>query len=306
MNQKNYLYRMNQWLKERFPPINFVSGFFLYLLAKAVVALDQQQLNITIVDLFGIFIPAMHLFLLRVFDEHKDYDSDRMYYPNRIIQRGIFTLKEVAMLGWIAGAIQIACYIVVRKGWLSDVSFLALWLWTFLMYKEFFMGQWLKKKLMLYGFLHLLVTPLLILSLFSVCIQDFDQIGNWKNFAFPLGISILTGWLYEISRKTKAPDEESGDISYSLLWGVNRSLFVIYFSTLLTVVASLLFFKSLGIFSDYLLLTGFILIVLCRMTTRSFRNQPTAQARKKNEGVTLLISLFAFLPPIVFAFILGN
>lgn len=302
MTQNNYFYRLNLWLKERFPLLNFVSGFFLYFLAKAIITIDQQQGHRDVFDIFGMLMPAAHLFLLRVFDEYKDFKSDSIYYPNRVIQKGIFKLKEVGVLGVFAFIIELFSYLMLRKSLITDLFFLWLWVWTFLMYKEFFCSSWLKKKLFLYGFLHLLVTPFLLLTLLVLNIDDLSNIVDWKNIVLPLVISVLTGWHYEVSRKTKAPTEETGDLTYSSLWGINRALFVIYLSTVVTVFLSILFFNVLGIFNNYILLIGFAVVIISRLATRAFKLEPNPKARKKNEGVTLLVSLYAFLPPIIFAF----
>lgn len=302
----NYFQRLNEWLKERFPPINFISGFFLYFLAKAIVAIDQGVLSFSYIDVLGMLIPACHLFLLRVFDEFKDYKSDAVYYPNRVIQRGVFALKEVGALGIVAFVIQLACYFMIRKSGVSDMFFVWLWIWTGLMVKEFFCGQWLKKNLFLYGVLHLLVTPFLLLSLLMVMIDDLSLIMDKRNLVLPLVISIMTGWLYELSRKTKGTEEESGDLSYSTIWGVNKSLFILFTSTLVTLFLSNLFFNSLGISNFFLAALGLGLALVSRLATSEFRKNANAKSRKKNEGVTLLVSLYAFLPPIVFAFLINK
>lgn len=298
MEKLNYFKRMNLWLNERFPVMNFISAFFIYLLAKAIAVIDQQQLTINFLDIWGMLIPACHLFLLRVFDEHKDFESDSKFYPGRIVQRGIFTLKDIRLLGYFAFSIQIVSYLITRVGLVSDLAFLSLWVWTLLMTKEFFCKAFLKKNLFMYGFLHLLVTPILLLLLLILTFKEFSL--N-LNFVLPLVISVMTGWLYELSRKTKGTEEETGDLTYSSLWGVKKSLFWLFLSAAVTLIISLWFFNTLGIFNFYLLAIGLVLLLLTVITLSRFQKDVTAKSRKKNEGMTFLISLYAFLPPIIFA-----
>lgn len=302
----NYFSRLSEWLNERFPPINFISGFFLYFLAKAIIAIDQSILSLSILDVCGMLLPTCHLFLLRVFDEFKDFESDARYYPQRVIQRGVFTLKDVGILGMIAFVIQIGCYLTIRTGVISDIFFAVLWIWTGLMVKEFFCGLWLKRNLFLYGLLHLLVTPILLLSLMTLIIGDFSHVVDRKNIILPLVISILTSWLYELSRKTKGRDEESGDLTYSTIWGVNKSLGILFASTIVTLFLSNVLFNSLGISNFYLAVLGVVLAVFSHLATSGFKKNATAKSRKKNEGVTLLVSLYAFLPPIIFAVLMDR
>lgn len=298
MEKLSYFKRMNLWLKERFPLMNFVSAFFIYFLAKAIAVIDQQQLVLSITDVWGMLIPACHLFLLRVFDEHKDFETDAVFYPQRIVQRGIFTLQEIRLLGYLAFVVQIASYLMSRIGLISDIAFLVLWGWTLLMTKEFFCKSYLKKHLFLYGLLHLLVTPFLLLLLL---VLTFKELSMSLNFILPLLISIMTGWLYELSRKTKGQEEEAGDLTYSSLWGVRKSLYWLLLSSSVTLAIALWFFNSLGIFNFYLLAIGLALLALTLLTLNNFQKEVTAKSRKKNEGMTFLISLYAFLPPIIFA-----
>lgn len=302
MSELSYISRMNLWLKERFPVMNFISGFFLYFLAKAIVTIDQHLLSVNYTDFFAMLIPACHLFLLRVLDEHKDFKSDAIYYPQRVIQRGIFKLSEVKNLGWLAFFIQVTSYLIARNGIVSDLAFVSLWFWTGLMFKEFFCADYLKKNLFLYGFLHLLVTPLLLFSLLVLKLDSFDF--N-QQLILPLLISVMTGWLYELSRKIKGIDEEAGDQTYSTLWGINRALVVLFLSSAVTILLTLIFFNVLGIFSLYLAVLGALLLILNIVCILFFKKNTNKKARKINEGMTLLISLYAFFPPIIFALLVN-
>jgi 4-hydroxybenzoate polyprenyltransferase len=294
------LYRCNLWLQERFPPINFISGFLLFLLARAVVDLERVGTATPLRwnDFFGILIPALHLFLLRVFDEHKDYETDKVHYPQRVIQRGIFGLDEVRILGFWAFGIQLVCFFTYGFNAASSISFLALWFWTLLMTKEFFIKDWLKQQLLLYGVLHLLITPILFYSLLVICAGELilTRVGSWA-----LVLSLLTGWLYEISRKAKGAEEESGDLSYTQLWGVKQAMSTVAISTLFTSIISILFFRSLGLHQWYFTLGQIVILILALFCHWQFSQNPNAKNRKKNEGLTALISAYSFLTPIIFS-----
>lgn len=300
MQNQSYFYRCNLWLQERFPLINFISGFLLYLLARAIVDLAEAKTAAPLHfrDLFGLLIPAMHLFLLRVFDEHKDFDTDKIHYPDRVIQRGIFALAEVRALGYWAFALQMLSVFVFGVTLSSGIAFSLLWLWTLLMTKEFFIKDWIKQRLLLYGFLHLLITPILFFSLLVLCAGKFSFSNSW---ALSLILSLLTGWLYEISRKSKGPDEETGDQSYTKIWGVLRAMLTVALSTLLTSLVSILFLQSLGLNHLGYIIAQVLILLLAFLCHWQFFKSPCAKNRKKNEGMTALISAYSFLTPIIYS-----
>lgn len=290
------------WLNERFPIINFVSGVFIYLLAKSVSGQMDTAIQYGFLkEVAAGLIPTMHLFLLRVFDEHKDYESDKINYPDRILQKGLFTLTEIRQLGWISLLIELLGfgYVFFKLDWDLRVLalFLFLWFWTVLMTKEFFAKEWLKNRFLIYGLTHLLITPIL----FLVCISLANPQFRWSApVGLSLFLSLLTGWLYEITRKTKAPGEEKAhDKSYSQIFGVNQSLVVIAVSLILTHIVIWLLFRELGISIFVYSLMGLPLLVLSLLSLKAFYKLPTPKNRKKNEQSVGLAALFAYLTPIV-------
>lgn len=279
--------------------MNFVSGAFIYLLAKSVYLFSAPEASMWAwQDMLGLLVPMMHLFLLRVFDEHKDFDSDALNYPDRVIQKGIFTLTEVRNLGIGAFVVQFIAMMTLKPSAKVWAIYLLLWSWTLLMTKEFFMKEWLKKHFLVYGVSHLMVTPLIFLCCLSLAAGDMQWTSSWF---WALALSVMTGWLYELTRKTKAPEEETEDMSYSRLWGVMLSSKLILFSAGLSQVLTLAFFASLQMNILIFGLVSIALLVLTYLTVRNFQHQPSAKNRKKNEGVVALISLYAFLIPIVYA-----
>lgn len=299
-NESNqpYFFRLNLWLKERFPLINFISGFMMYLMARAVVDLTVWGTlrSFHWQDVAGLMVPALHLFLLRVFDEHKDFEIDRLHYPHRILQRGIFRLNEVRNLGIIAFVLQLSLVLMSQPIGAVWITYGVLWAWTLLMTKEFFIKDWLKNHLLIYGVLHLVITPVLLLFLlsFSANMLVLSAAGVWT-----LALSALTAWLYELSRKIKAPDEETGDLSYSKLWGIPNALIGLALSSAISTIVILAFFWSCHLRSEVLYAIPALILLLHFKTLLKFYHAPSIANRKKNEAMVLLISSYAFIVPIV-------
>ena len=128
------------WFLERFPPIHFISGVFIYLLPKSLASLllySQQHifLSWTRADLFAALIPGFHLLILRVFDEHKDFESDKIHNPNRSLQKGIVTLSQVRNVGICALLLQLLCFFILKPSLEIGLIYFAVWVWTLLMWK---------------------------------------------------------------------------------------------------------------------------------------------------------------------------
>ncbi len=315
----HYFKRLQLWLNERFPPINFFSGFLLFLFAKAIVTIPimnsseagrfsfdfqgliQNEGNWW-QNVFGMLIPCLHLFLLRVFDEHKDFESDRIHYPHRVIQRGLFKLEEVKQLGVLAFILQIIAFIALKPNNSALLGFFILWFWTALMVKEFFVKEWLKRNLFLYGLLHLMISPLILFFLIllnsKMNLQQLFYITS-KPIMFGLASVLMTGWLYELARKCKGREEETGDASYTKLWGVRKSMVLLFGSAFFSSAISYYFFESLDIKHPVILLGLGSIFILFGWSSFQFIKKPNAAARKKNELMVALLSAYTFLFPII-------
>ena len=93
------------------------------------------------------FIAVVSFFLmLRVFDEHKDYELDCLNHPNRVLQSGLISLGHLKVLGGIAILIQlgVSMWLDGGIGPVSTVWFVVVG-WSLLMAVEFFCGEWLEK-----------------------------------------------------------------------------------------------------------------------------------------------------------------
>src|SRR5204862_7188787 len=85
---------------------------------------------------------------LRIADEFKDFEEDARYRPYRPVPRGLVSLRELGALGALAALVQLGLAL-----WLKPALALLLGLtWTYLalMSKEFFVGEWLKRRHVLY------------------------------------------------------------------------------------------------------------------------------------------------------------
>jgi 4-hydroxybenzoate polyprenyltransferase len=213
--------RLLAWAGERFPLANLALFLPLYLvgLLSGRALTRGGALSVSAADFAG-FLGAWAFFLmLRVFDEHKDYELDGVNHPDRILQRGLVTLDHLKALGAAAIAIQLAVSLIADSGigkatiwWCLTIG------WSVLMAKEFFAREWLAPRLVPYAFTHMLVMPLAILWWAQI---GAGGAGLPTRAAWLGAIGFLIGATFEVIRKTNAPtDERPGVDSYTKALGI--------------------------------------------------------------------------------------
>ena len=163
------------------------------------------------------------LLRLRIFDELKDLERDRVLHPDRPLARGLISrggaLAGAAALVLLELAIAHAAGAGVFSGWVVAAGY------SLLMYREFFAGAWLRPKVELYAVTHTFVAALL-----GATLAKFPA-GPGATTGQILGMA-LANWMafnvYEFSRKILSPREERPGVdSYSARLGLMGSALVV-------------------------------------------------------------------------------
>lgn len=217
------------YLQERFPlqanGVLIVSYFTAnYLLALGAVSDKSQPLELSWRFAAGCLVLLFMFFHMRVIDEHKDYEQDRIVHPGRVLSRGLVTLKQLRNAGIVAVIIEVTLSLLL--GFPSFVMCLVVLVFSWLIYKEFFIGEILERRLLANAFIHLLIMP-------AYCLYVFTAAAERSFWLAPAPI-LLYAWVsygvglgYEVARKTRAPaDERDGLITYSAVMGPYRSAFI--------------------------------------------------------------------------------
>lgn len=191
---------MNAWLiylKERFPlPVYFLLSGGL-VLSGAVLAYTEPFTWLTLLA----FAFALWLFAtLRLMDELKDYKKDLIAHPDRPLPRGLIkpdTVQVLIRLSMVKGLV-----ISGLMYWVNPVAGLCallstLWLW--LMYKEFYIGETLAKRPLLYAITHQIILIPFCLAL-SMRPQAYGGGINLKILLWAVGV-LGAFFTYEVSRK---------------------------------------------------------------------------------------------------------
>ena len=282
------------YLQERFPlPVNgaLILSYFAanYLLARSVIW-PGQWLSVSWQLLAGTLALLLMFFHLRVIDEHKDYTRDRMVHPQRLLSRGLITLAQLRRLGFLAITVELA--LSLSLGWAAFVCCLTVLAGSWLIYKEFYLGEFLSNHLLLNAAVHLLLMPLYCLFVFSAATGQYP----WAAPAVVLWyawVSYGVGFAYELARKTRAPsDERAGLITYSSVIGPVASAVGMLLALIFSALISLLVAAVLTFGLWYHVAVAGILVVVA-LDVAHFRLHTTTQTAARLQ-VYAGLTLFAF------------
>ena len=230
---------MSRWWvyqKERFPLLAHGPMVLVFVAAIQLFSSTQAGQLPDPVRLFAAAASALIFFFqLRVADEIKDRFIDRRYRPDRPVPRRLVSLKELADLAYIGGALQFAIALSIDIGLVPIL--VGVWLLIAAMTHEFFIAAWLKRHPAAYLLSHMAVMPAIAyyVSAFDwLCITRPEPHG----IAWVLMLAYVCGVVLEVGRKVRTPDEERRGIqTYSNDWGMTTAIAVWSGSILLSLLA---------------------------------------------------------------------
>lgn len=217
-----FLARLWRYQAERFPLVNhgiltlvFAASSCAFAAGIAGVAPSFAAIALATIAGLGQFL------LLRIADEHKDFATDAAHRPYRAVPRGLISLFELRIVGAIAAAIMLTAILGAQSTSLLILG-IATWVYFALMTIEFFIGDWLHRRPILYLASHMVITPLIawLLAGFQLA-HDGVPIAALARIAPAfLACAFFIGVVLELGRKIRSQaDEEPGVETYSGLWG---------------------------------------------------------------------------------------
>ena len=225
------------WMGERFPAANAVMCLLVWSAALAWGRFHAAPGPIALRprDAAGFLAVYGYFFMLRVFDEHKDFEHDKVAHPGRVLQRGLITLGHLRVAGAVAIAVQLGASLLLDGGvGPITLAWAAAFAWSLLMAREFFVGEWLRPRLVVYALSHMVAMPL--------AVHWMVRMGSGRA-ALPLPAMLLPltsyayGFAIEIGRKLKPPEAERPEVdSYTRALGTRRAPVVL--GALVTVVTA--------------------------------------------------------------------
>lgn len=225
--------------------------FGSYLICLSILLMVQLFLgNDELIISFKHFLPSATTYFLflchwNLADEFKDADTDRRFFPDRLVPSGKVLLSDLKILFLIDNALLI----ILNVLWLElTITFVICFLWAIFMAKWFFAEKTLKNNRLLAFLTHaplVIVMNLYIIEIYcSVLVQP---LLTWKNIFIAVWFA-LPYFVYEFARKTWAPSEEiEGYQTYSKMFGYAKSGTISYSFTIIQFMMLLIVRSQLSI-----------------------------------------------------------
>jgi 4-hydroxybenzoate polyprenyltransferase len=288
----------NRWWvyqRERFPILahglliaafSFSAVSFSSLLRGHIALPSLQTALVAFVTCFLFF------FGLRIADEFKDFEEDSRYRPYRPVPRGLVSLRELGILGGVFALVQLGLALWLHPPllWLLVI----VWVYLTLMTKEFFVGEWLKARPILYLVSHMAIIPLVDLYA-TACDWRPEQSEPPRGLIWFLIVSYFNGVVIEIGRKVRAPkDEEHGVNTYSFLWGY-RTAALVWLGALFVTAGFALVAAHWIDWSLPVACVLSILLACAALVVWRFIREPTATWAKRIEGLSGVWTVLMYL-----------
>ncbi len=249
---------------ERFPlgtHVPAIAFFFANAYFAAQALSGQKPLQLDSIGLLAFANTFLTMLLLRVFDEFKDYEDDKINHPERVVQRGIVTLPELSRLGAAIFAGMVLANVPLT--WQAWLCFGAVVGFALLMRVEFFVPAWLKRHILTYAITHQGIVPLLYLYLAVAALGSVSEIP--PAFWYAVLMAVGVGLCFEISRKFKAPSDETETLdTYTKRLGTRGAAIVAFLCLATACGAGLGLQRALALPGwDQTLIQGMLTVALC-------------------------------------------
>lgn len=247
-----WLKRVHHFNQQMFP---FFPNVFIFIIQFSISYLTiykffnpKPSISVLMLDIFtGSISLVLFAYLFRCFDEVKDYEDDKINFPNRPLVTGIISVNDMYLLQFAIAIILLILNLLIPSitTFTFDrfIGFISVFLFTVLASRWFFAKQWIKPSLPL-----ALLTHNPVVYLHQLYILSFFELSNNTIFS-PIGLILLSialpGTAWEISRKIRGRNQEDSYTTYSKIWGIYKPLILI-----LGLLTSSLICSFLGYFNS--------------------------------------------------------
>jgi 4-hydroxybenzoate polyprenyltransferase len=288
---------MTGWVvlvRERFPPASYLPMLVLFVAGNATAASSATGVPLDAWRLAAAFAISLSFFLrLRCLDEIQDYPTDVRINPTRPLPRGVLSVAQVRRGALVLAGIELAA--AAALGLPIAIAHAIAVGYSLLMYREFFVGRWLRPHLTTYAVTHTFVSVLLggsiMVQTTGTSIADlpasllaFGAI-NWGLFN-----------LFEFARKTFAPGEERPGVdSYSSLFRPTGA--VLLSLSQIGIAVGAIWFASGSVFADGAALWHTPLVALFAATALVYavRRGPVAAAFLRGSAGITIVGCYAVM-----------
>ncbi|MCH5348630.1 MAG: prenyltransferase [Oscillospiraceae bacterium] len=240
------LKRLNIYFKEMYPIIpRLLLGIIIFGEIYFIVILNNgiTDFQINIQEFIGGFTVFSFLLLLRIADDFKDYELDCRLFSERPLPSGRVKKSDLGIFVGILIAVTVTLNVVFMNNF---GFFLFLYIYGTLMSLWFFHKKKIQKSLPLALVTHNPVQMIMNIYIISfTCIKYGLDFFTWTNFlaAWTLYFPAL---IWEVSRKIRAPKDETEYVTYSKLFGYKRSTVFVLILTWVDILTNVLLVWNLN------------------------------------------------------------
>jgi 4-hydroxybenzoate polyprenyltransferase len=278
------------YFKQRFKLGTNLTATLLLVLTAGFAALHDAAVPLTQTAAVSLAMMSVVYFLvfwhLRVFDEHKDWAVDSVRFPERVLSKGWVTLAQLRKIAYVTIPLELLIAAMVGPRFL--VATLGVLAYSLLMLKEFFVVDWLKRHMVVYGMSHMAILYLMVLGIFyGLGDRVLPGVDLFRQPLMLYAASIYC-WVYslEIARKIRVPEAEKPDVdTYSKLLGPMGAIY----ATTAAQACGLIFLRMSRLYDSptgWLVINGAFILGAVLMVMAGSR--PTARKLEKLDGVAAL------------------
>ena len=227
-------------MKERYPLIaRLILGLIVFLEIHFIILLNEgvTSFNIGIQEFVGAFTVFAFLLWLRIADDLKDFETDKILFPDRPLARGAVYKKDVMILCVIVQAITVVLNVIFMN---NLIFFCILYAYGYLMSKWFFQRAKIQPSLPLALVTHNPVQMFVNLYIISFTVIKYGLRPFTITTVMTLWTLYFPALIWEVSRKIKAPKDENDYTTYSKLFGYKKATRFVMILTIVDIITNII------------------------------------------------------------------
>ncbi len=279
---KNFVFyrRFGIYLTERFPlqqfiPLSFIFGINASLFAQLFLSGSYQIFSVLLTPLaFFLF-----LFRLRLFDEFKDYEHDKKHYSTRPVSRGLISLEELRIIIFVLLFFELI--LSLSLGFVPFTFFIIAFSYSLLLFKEFFVRDWLRSHFTIYIVVHEVLAIPLFFYLYAINQREFAFIFN-ENFLVHSILLTLSFFILEVSRKIRPANLEiASKDTYTAQYGIEGAGKLLTGLAVFSFLLAVLIYFKIGALAFITLLPALASLLYLSIVLSIFRSNPNIKTSKQ-------------------------
>lgn len=238
--------RLYIYFKERYPLLaRFLLGVIVFGEIYFIILLNYGVLEFRLgmQEVTGAYTVFAFLLWLRIADDLKDYETDKVLFPDRPLASGRVYKKDIIIACVFFQVIAVVLNIIFMN---NLIFFAVLYGYGFLMRNWFFRKAKIQPNL-----IAALVTHNPVQMIINLYIISFTVIKYNLN---PFSITtLMTLWtlyfpalIWEVSRKIRAPKDETEYTTYSKLWGYKKAIWFVLVLTIVDIITNIILVWNLS------------------------------------------------------------